>query len=224
MMPVMLRAQEQPLRCQSCRLGIASGPKLCPFRDLRRPAGTVLVQEGERPEAVWYLRRGQVAVGPASASGADASSAVRGPDSILGIEALVGTRAGYEARALTDIVVCVLEAEDFRAWVGSLEGPVGALVSLLVNENARRISEREALEGTAVQRVARHLANRFGNVRDMDAPDLSQRVLASTLDMRPETLSRALGTLRREGALAGGRGIRLRDLGRLRGLAGQSDA
>jgi CRP-like cAMP-binding protein len=209
-----------PLRCQTCRLGVASLPYSCPFHELRRPAGSVLVQQDERSHWVWYLRRGQVVLGSTSESGGDLSCAVRGPDTLLGIENLVGHPVPYQISALTDVVLCALEAAAFREWVGTLGTPMGAVLELALREAGRRVAERHALEGTAVRRVARFLVQRHEADGSGEALHTPQHVLAHILGMRPETLSRALARLRELGVIGAGRGVRVVDNDQLRRLAG----
>lgn len=210
-----------PLRCQSCRLGIASQPYPCPFHEVRRTAGSVLVQQDERSPCVWYLRRGQVVLGATNAAGSVQSSAVRGPDTLLAIEALLGEPVPYQISALTDVVLCTLDAEAFRAWVGSLGSPMGSVLELALREAGRRVAERQALEGTAVRRVSRFLLQHHDEA-GANADRVPQQVLAQVLGMRPETLSRALARLRAAGAIASGRGaVRIVDVSRLRRLSGE---
>ncbi len=207
-----------PLKCQACRLGVASLPDACPFHEVRRAAGNVLVHQDERPSQVWYLRRGQVVLGSISESGVDQSSAVRGPDTLLGFEALLGESIPYRITALTDVTLCVIDARAFSDWVGSLDSPMGSVLTLALREASRRATERQALEGTAVRRVARFLLDR--QKRNGNGALTPHHVLARVLGMRPETLSRALRELRRAGAIAPGRGVRVADSLRLEQLAG----
>lgn len=179
----------------------------------------MLSQEGAVPETVMYLRRGQVVLSTPSAASRGGSCAVRGPDTILGMEGALGRPLPYEVRALTDVTLCLLPTESFRAWLGPLDVPLGAALRLSLDETLRRVGERQAIEGTAVRRVARFLLQ----VSAEDDPGEPLRaplgVLASVLGMRPETLSRCLAELRASGALGPERGIRIADVERLRTFA-----
>ena len=206
----------------TCRLGIASRPQACPFHEVKRSAGTILQLQGEIPGRIWYVREGQVALGTVSASGEEQSYAVRGPDSVVGIEGLLGSPTAFQAWALSDVVLCGLDAESFRAWLGELDSPIGAILKLTLQEATERASERHGLEGSAVQRVARFLLRSFrGESRDKPL-GMSQQVLARTLGMRPETLSRALAELRRAEAIAPGRKLRLLNVAELEAAAGEA--
>lgn len=209
-----------PLRCQTCELVVRSGIDECPYRDTRREAGSVLLYQGQKAPSILYLRRGQVVLSTTAASGAEVSCAVRGPDTLLGLEALVDAPMPYQVWALTDVVLCMLDADAFATWVGSTRSPLGATLGFALKEASRRVGERQALEGTAVQRVARFLLQHSEAANGGEPLRTPQRLLAGILGMRPETLSRALSELRLAGALAAGRGgLRIRDLERLRQLA-----
>jgi CRP-like cAMP-binding protein len=208
-----------PLRCQACGLVVRSGINECPYRDTRRNAGTILLHQGQKPPAVLYLRRGQVVLSSTASSGAEVSCAVRGPDTLLGLEALMDLPMPYQVWALTDVVLCSLDADAFKSWIGSTKSPIGATLGFSLQEAARRVGERQALQGTAVKRVARFLVQHAEAANDGEALRTPQRVLAGILGMRAETLSRALAELRDAGALAPGRSVRVRDHERLKKLA-----
>lgn len=208
-----------PLRCQTCGLVLRSGAGDCPFRDTRRPAGSVLLQQGVKPETVIYLRRGQVVLSSNAASGAEVSCAVRGPDTMLGLELLLDQPMPYQVWALTDVAYCTLDRTAAEAWVGERKTPAGAALTYSLEESARRVGERQALQGPALRRVARFLLQHSeadGSGEPLKTP---HRVLAGMLGMRPETLSRTLADLRAAGALARGRTVHIASLERLRELA-----
>ena len=209
-----------PLRCQACGLVVRSGIDACPFRDTRRSAGTILIHQGAKPTSVLYLRRGQVVLSSTAASGTEVSCAVRGPDTLLGLEALMDLTMPYQVWALTDVALCTLDGHAFKAWLGSEKSPTGAALMFSLQEAARRVGERQALQGTALRRVARFLLQHSEVSTDGEPLRTPHRVLAGILGMRPETLSRALAELRDGGALATGRSVRVTSKDRLRQLAG----
>lgn len=167
----------------------------------------MLLRAGEVPPTVWYLRRGQVTLGAATSEGTEAGLAVREPPAIFGIEALLGEPSPHDVTALTDVVLCAVDTASFRAWVGPLETPAGAVLGLQCREAIQRSFERTTLEGHAVRRVARLLSVQAW--RADGRLDVAQRVLARSLAMRPETFSRAVARLRELGALERGRGVKL---------------
>jgi len=213
-----------PLRseCASCALGRVSQPGPCPFHDQARPAGSVLLAQGERAKAAWYLREGTALLSSVNEGGDETLCALRGPGSVLGLEALHDRPLEYEAWALSDVVVCRLDAAAFRAWVGDRNSPLGAMLDLSLQEGWQRQHERIALSGRAVVRLARFLLER----RRMEAGDrplaVEQQVVARMLGMRAETLSRALAQLRDAGAIAP-HGIQVLDAAVLERLAGSGE-
>jgi CRP-like cAMP-binding protein len=207
-----------PLRCQACGLVLRSGATDCPYRDAKKAAGTVLIPEGQTPESVIYLRRGQVVLSSTSASGSEVSCAVRGPNTMIGLEALLDRPIPYQVWALTDVAICTLEVDQFRTWLGEMSSPLGAALGYSLEEAARRVGERHALEGTAVRRVARFLLDHAEQDSGGESLDTPHRLLAGILGMRPETLSRALAELRDAGALAPGRSVRVTSIERLRAM------
>lgn len=208
-----------PLRCQTCGLVNRASVTECPFHDARRTAGTILIHEGTKPTSIIYLRRGQVVLSSTSASGAEVSCAVRGPDTMIGLEALLDQPMPYQVWALTDVAVCMLDTDGFRNWLGSLASPLGAALNFSLQEAARRVGERQALQGTALKRVARFLLQHAEASPEGEFLRTPHRVLAGILGMRSETLSRAFAELRDAGALSPGRNIRIKSLPRLRELA-----
>jgi CRP-like cAMP-binding protein len=180
----------------------------------------VLLQQGTVPEAVVYLRRGQVVLSSSAASGAEVSCAVRGPDTMLGLELVLGHPMPYQVWALTDVAYCTLDRDAAEAWIGERTTPAGAALTYSLEEAARRVGERQALQGPALRRVARFLLQHTeAEGSDGEPLKTPHRVLAGMLGMRPETLSRSLADLRTAGALARGRTVHVSNLERLRELA-----
>lgn len=207
--------------CLSCRLGRASLPGRCPFHDVSRPAGTALLTQGEPPQQVWYVKQGTVILTSVDAGGDETLCSLRGPGSLVGMELLRGEPAHCHAWALTPVVLCGLDAETFRAWVGPQNGPIGAVLEFALDEASQRQQERIALSGRAVTRVARFLAAQQ-HVEPGARLGLQHRTLARMLGMRAETLSRALGRLRSAGAIAPGSGVRITDMVKLEEIAGDT--
>jgi CRP-like cAMP-binding protein len=135
---------------------------------------------------------------------------------MLGLECVLGRAMPYEVRALTDVVLCSIDIEAFKNWIGPLDSPLGSVLRLSLEEAIRRAGERHAVEGTALRRVARFLTQTTQGMNDGQPPDFPLGVLANVLAMRPETLSRALADLRAAGALAHGRSVRVVDHEKLR--------
>jgi CRP-like cAMP-binding protein len=212
------RIDSLPLRCQTCRMAPSSGDQACPFTDTRLEAGARLAEAGQVPSQIVLLRRGQVVLSASAGAGRDVSCAVRGPGTLLGLDAVLERELPYEVRALTHVAACSVGAESFKAWMGPLDSPLGVAFRLSLEETARRTGERQAVEGTSVRRVARFLCEATDD-GDREAPGIPLGVLASILGMRAETLSRALAELRDRGILAPGRKICVSDPAALRRAA-----
>lgn len=185
--------------------------------DTRLEAGATVAREGEIPAKIVFLRRGQVVLSTPAGSGGHASCAVRGPGTLLGLDAVLDRRLPYEVRALTHVAACVVDTQSFKTWMGPLDSAFGVTLRLSLEETARRTGERQAVEGTAVRRVARFLFDAAES--DGAGPGIPLGVLASILGMRAETLSRALGDLRGQGILARERKICVVDRDALRRVA-----
>jgi CRP-like cAMP-binding protein len=215
----LMKSLPKVSNCASCTLGAASQFGSCPFHDLERPAGTILLRQGEVPQCVWFIRRGTVLLSSTTESGDETQCALRGPGAVVGLEALAARPTRAEAWALSDVALCRLDADSFRAWVGEADTPAGAVARLAIEEGDRRGHERVALAGVAPVRVARFLLERL-RMEGRDTPlPVEQQVLARMLGMKPETMSRALARLRGMGAIAPGRGVRIADLGALQRAA-----
>jgi CRP-like cAMP-binding protein len=205
--------------CATCAIGRAS-PGGCPFREVRAPAGTLLVEQGEPPEQVWWLREGTVLISSTRADGEECACALRGPGTLLGMEALRGRPTDHQAWALSDVVLCRVGAGAFARWA---DGAHALVVDQLLDESARRGEERSALRGRALARVARFLVERR-RIEGGDRPlHVEQQLLSRMLGMRSETLSRALNRLRELGALWPRRGVVVRDAATLERIAGEPE-
>jgi CRP-like cAMP-binding protein len=136
---------------------------------------------------------------------------------MLGLEGAFGHAMHYEVRALTDVALCSLDVDSFKRWIGPLDSMLGTVLRLSLEEAMRRAGERQAVEGTALRRVARFLTQATTEGPNEGEPrDIPLGVLANILGMRPETLSRALSELRAAGALASGRTLRVVNREKLR--------
>src|SRR5690348_12934540 len=98
-----------PLRCKACALVSDVEVSRCPFEPARRDAGAALVGRDDAAGVV-YLRRGRAVLTGAAPDGTAHCCAVRGPGSLLGLEAVLGRPVPYEACALTDVAICVAGA------------------------------------------------------------------------------------------------------------------
>ena len=211
--------ESAPSPCQACVLGRAAWPDRCPFREIRHPEQTVLIQQGQRAATVWFVKEGLVALSSVDSAGGELGCSVRGAGSLVGLEVLLGRPSPFTAWALTDVLVCSAGADKVAGWAGNLESPIGALLRLGIEEASRRTLEQLALGGTSAARVARFLLQRCVDGEKARPLDVSQRVMARMLAMTPETLSRTLGRLRSRGAISSTRPVIVSDPSVLRSVA-----
>lgn len=211
-----------PWRCTVCTLGKVS-PACCPLREARLAPGQPLLLEGQPPERIWLLRRGTIVFGCTARDGSLGSCGVRGAGALLGLEGLLqGGVMPHGVWALTELVACSVDLGTFRRWISlDMDGsPGGVVLALALRESSMRSMDRQNLDGPAVQRVARFLWMSHQVTSGEDPLELQQNVVARVLGMRPETLSRALATLRRRRAIAEGRRLQIAEPSALRRLAG----
>ncbi len=211
-----------PDRCALCVLGRAAAPGICPFRDVARQPGAVLLRQGDLPDSVWYVRDGLVLLSSSDEGGSETSCALRGAGALLGLEAVVGAAVDYEAWALSDVVVCRLFVRQLQRWAEHGSAARG-LLQLALEESIRRQRERIALAGRTVTRLARFLVARDEQPCGGGPLAVEHQLLARLLCMRAETFSRAVAQLRAAGALADTREIAVGDRDVLARIASGDD-
>ena len=205
--------------CMSCPIGTAtSGP--CPFSRTRYPSGAVLCAQDEASPALIFVLRGYVALNALSSDGTESEVSIRGPGSVLALEALRGGRATREARALGPVTVCSLQRQGISRWLGPDKGPVRALLSLAMGELGRERFEHTIRKGSALRRVAA-LALACDGMMTPERRGMTKATAARLLGMRPETFSRSLRWLSDQGLIDARRGLRVLDPARLAPIAGQ---
>src|SRR5919205_2667647 len=103
-------------------------------------------------------------------------------------------------------------------WVGPEKSPARVVLDLLLSEGRLQRDEVNYRQGDCLSRVARFalahaqfLAERPNAVR--------KQVVARLLGMRPETLSRCLTRLEKDGVIDATRGVRVLDPRRLAAIA-----
>jgi CRP-like cAMP-binding protein len=203
--------------CATCSLGIASQGK-CRLTPTTRESGSTICAQGERPRTVFFVKEGFVALSAVSPRGAELNLTLRGPASLLCTEAVQGEASPYEVRALSRVRVCGIAGESLSAWVGPEKSAARVILELLLTESRQQRDEVNWRQGDCLSRVARFalahsrfLADRPNAVR--------KQVVARLLGMRPETLSRCLTKLERDGVVDASRGVRVLDQRRLSAIA-----
>jgi CRP/FNR family transcriptional regulator, cyclic AMP receptor protein len=203
--------------CSACSLGVASQGR-CRLTPTTREAGATLCAQGERPRTVYFIKEGFVSLSAVSPRGSEMVLTLRGPASLLCTEALHGDPSPYEVRALSRVKMCGIAGDQMSAWVGPEKSPARAVLDLLLSEGRMQRDEVNYRQGDCLSRVARFalaharfLADRPNAVR--------KQMVARLLGMRPETLSRCLTRLERDGVVDASRGVRVLDPRRLATIA-----
>jgi len=203
--------------CQACSLGIASQGR-CRLTPTAREPGATLCAQGERPRTVYFIKEGFVALSAVSPRGTELVLTLRGPTSLLCTEALHGEPSPFEVRALSRVKLCGISGDTMSQWIGPEKSPARVVLDLLLAESRMQRDEVNWRQGDCLSRVARFalaharfLADRPNAVR--------KQVVARLLGMRPETLSRCLTRLERDGVLDASRGVRVLDARRLAAIA-----
>jgi CRP/FNR family cyclic AMP-dependent transcriptional regulator len=204
--------------CGTCTLGVASGAGRCRFTPTTREGGATLCAQGERPRTVYFVKEGFVSLSAVSPRGSELVLALRGPTSLLCTESLQGDPSPYEVRSLSRVKLCGIAGEAMNQWVGPERGPARTVLDLILTESKVQRDEVNFRQGDCLSRVARFalaharfLADRPNAVR--------KQVVARLLGMRPETLSRCLTRLERDGVVDATRGVRVLDARRLAAIA-----
>ena len=203
--------------CGTCSLGNASQGR-CRLTPTAREAGATLCAQGERPRSIFFVKEGFVALSAVSPRGTELILTLRGPTSLLCTEALHGEPSPFEVRALSRVKLCGISGDALAQWVGPEKSPARVILDLLLSEAKMQRDEVNWRQGDCLSRVARFalaharfLADRPNAVR--------KQVVARLLGMRPETLSRCLTRLERDGVLDASRGVRVLDARRLAAIA-----
>jgi CRP-like cAMP-binding protein len=154
-----------------------------------------MLRHGFAVDHVFQIQSGRVKLAVVDASGSERASTMRGPGSILGLEALLGLPALLDARVDVEGEFAMAEPAAVERWLLSGAVPVGAVVKHVIAENVRLTTERLLLDGNAEARAARFLLERETNPLLSAWRDVARHEVAGLLSMRPETLSRAIRLL-----------------------------
>ena len=203
--------------CNVCTLGVASQGR-CKLTPTTRDAGATLCAQGERPRTVYFVKEGFVSMSAVSPRGSEVLLTLRGASSLLCTEALRGDPSPYEVRTLSRVKLCGIAGDQMSTWVGPDRSPARAVLDLLLSEGRLQRDEVNYRQGDCLARVARFA---LANARFFaDRPNaVRKQVVARILGMRPETLSRCLTRLERDGVLDASRGVRVLDARRLASIA-----
>lgn len=208
----------EPIRsCTECPLR-RRGATACPFKPQAYASGVVLVGQEEPATRVHLVMQGTVVLSSVDENGAERSFALRGPGTLIGLEALRGVGSPVEVRTLTRVKVCNAPVADLDRWLGPTDSPARPFLELVLSELDRREEDSSWQRGDALGRVARLLLACVQAERAEEA-NIQKQVLARAAGMRAETLSRCLHRLGEQGLIARSPRIRILDSEGLRTVA-----
>lgn len=186
--------------CEACALG-KNGP--CAFRPREVAASTSLAHQGTTSDQVLFVKDGVLGLSTTDAAGHELVAYVRGPTSVLCLEALGGQPSACTVTALTDSTICTISVTELRRLTGldSERTLTSSVLGLVLREHAAAMRDHDLRAGSARARVARFLGAAAPLMRPGRRAAFSKTHVAALLDLRPETLSRVLRQLEEEGVL-----------------------
>ena len=203
--------------CNACTLGLASAGR-CRLTLASRESGATICAQGERPRNVYFVKEGFVSLSSVSPRGAELLLSLRGPTSLLCTEALQGEASAFEVRALSRVRLCGIGGDAMMQWIGPERSAGRVVLDLLLAEGRQQRDEVNWRQGDCLSRVARFALAHARFLADRPTA-VRKQVVARLLAMRPETLSRCLTRLEKEGVVDASRGVRVLDQRRLATIA-----
>lgn len=192
-------------------------------RPLQLTAGQHLFDAGDRVRKLFVVHTGKIKVVRVSASGREHLGRVAGPGEVVGERAfLSGSRPDYRVEAMVDTRVCQFDHADLARLV-SAQPLIAVEMLRSMTERLVESERRLALSGADVPaRVADYLLGLPGEPGDgtLVRWPMPKKEVAAYLATTPESLSRALARLEREGLIApDGDVVRLLDVAALQDRA-----
>jgi CRP-like cAMP-binding protein len=165
------------------------------------PAGQVLFREGTEGEAVYELKKGRIELSRCLGDGECAIIGHMGPGQMFG-EVILFERRNYPvtATALEECVVTFFRRDRFLAL---LDVPVfrSAFVGMLMSKQ-RYLTERiRMLSSSNVEHRLRMFLDQHYPGQSRVSMNVSKKNVAAAMGVTPETLSRLITRLRKEGRL-----------------------
>ena len=176
------------------------------------PKGVRVFHEGDRSDACYIVRKGDLRVTREHSDGRAIALATLGPGDIFGELAMLdgGTRSA-SVETLSDCDLLGLPASDVRRVIAD-HGDIAAKLIVAITRRLRETNERVARQSfqTVPSRVAGVLAQLIAEEASEERPGITVRMtqadLAQLAGTSRESVSRFLATLERAGVVAVGRG------------------
>lgn len=187
--------------------------QVCPERV--HPKGSTLFRAGDLATHLHVVARGQVKLVVPTAEGRERILAVVGPDDLFG-EAFVGGEGDVyrlDAVALTDVVTCPMDQEQYRRLALHAPGFVLAFTRILADKVFACRDQLARIEAPIRGRVAAELlaqGARYGTDAGQGWVDLATELrhedLAAMVSATRVSVTSAFASLRQAGVLQGTRG------------------
>ena len=170
--------------------------------EVQIPAGQWLFSQGEPAQRFFLVEKGQIALFRQSTEGEEKIFTVLESRDTFAEGALFRREATHSlhARALRDSHLLAFDRSHFREYLSESVDLCFKLMSTLHRREQLLLDEVEQLTlQNATQRLVAHLLQQIGNSNGPQRVELSipKNILAARLSIKPETLSRILGRLRR---------------------------
>lgn len=192
------------------------------------PQGGTVFSQHEAARALVFVREGDAALGWCDADGQfRIERPVRGPGWLDQSSAWIEATHAIDARAMSPLVVVELPREDVQALLGTQPALARRLIASLANEvHTLTVNTHGLMHKDAPARFAQWLIERCLPAADSPQQGLvklteRKRDIASQLAITPETLSRLMRSLMRQGLISvAGYTVHVADLDGLRRVAG----
>lgn len=201
------------------------------FREAHHPADSTICHEGRKAERLFFVAHGKVKLLRHSAAGEDVVLDILPQGALFGGLAPLGTEYYPEtAMAQTDCCVLEISGADFQRLLEDHPAvTLAVLRSIARSLDDARETIRQLTTSSVRTRVATaliKLAERLGETTDQGIlirTPLSRQDLAAMVGATPETVSRVMANLKREGLINAGRQwVRIVDTQGLQAIASSS--
>jgi CRP-like cAMP-binding protein len=169
--------------------------------------GDRLVSIGDQSKEVFYVTTGLVKIVVVSESGTESMFGLRMPGVFIGdMATLNNERRSADVVAVESTTAIMVSADRFTTYLETYPSVALALLRMQ-SRRLNEMTERSILGGRSVKaRIAQRLLELSTSSEHSDVVVLTQLDLAQFIDASREWTSKALGELRREGAIETARG------------------
>jgi CRP/FNR family transcriptional regulator len=183
-------------------------------------AGEILYQEAREASFLYLIERGIVKAVVPTAVGRERIADLLGPGDVLGVAALDGYHHPETIIAAQEATVIPIDPH-YALKDQKLSGHILHNLASQLRRSREAIDNAELPVGARLARVLLQLGERFGQETGMGPGvslplQMTHEDLASLVGSSRVTVTRVMGELRQEGALAGSRGNYVAHPGRLR--------